>query len=81
MPEPELPEANNTGDGEIVLPSNDTEVNTPETGNETLPEQPIPELPTTPVTNETEPVHRLKYRSVRQYVEPRMIQQQHQRSR
>ena len=51
MPEPELPEANNTGEGEIVVPSNETEVTTPEGGNETLPEQPVPELP--PVTNET----------------------------
>jgi hypothetical protein len=51
MPEPEPPQSNNTGDGEIVVPSNDTEVTTPERGNETLPEQPVPELP--PAANET----------------------------
>lgn len=58
MPEPELPEANNTGEGEIVVPANETEVTTPEGGNETLPEQPVPELPAENVTVEapTEPV-------------------------
>ena len=53
MPEPEPPVANNTGDGEIILPDNSTDVTTPEGGNDTLPEQPVPELP--PVANETAP--------------------------
>ena len=54
LPAPEPPVANNTGDGEIVLPENDTDVTTPEGGNETLPEQPVPG-PGLPAENETAP--------------------------
>ena len=53
MPEPEPPVANNTEDGEIVLPANDTDVTTPEGGNETLPEQPVPGLPAENETSST----------------------------
>jgi len=62
-PEPEVPEVNDTENGEIVVPDNGTDVTTPENGTdvtvndtgEVEPLPPTPELPTEPTPNGTIP--------------------------